>query len=484
MNRKTTNHNSTGHTRRQILAECAGLGIVGLAGCLDSIGDRAGQSAAENAISNKHAFPAAFFGGDSRPDGTLIESDYTQDGIEIVVSGEYRGIEASVKLYGHYINSLMKAENHNGSRTSRIEEISSDKHARRAETLYDYLGGNPTVCERFVVTFPDARLGDDDRALSRHVTPPRLLRSTTGETIGRAPQADAGNVFQWESAVPQLSTEIKHPWPPLGTTGPFNPNEQLIAAGGGDGDTDPTVVNIGPLLDVDRNSNGHNGVSVANGRVSGFSWDDVESWGEETPVGEALVSPMVLASVSAQPEDCPEPIPALLFVQRIRHNGQCIYAGGWTINDNALYQDAVTMLVADAEPTVVPVRLDQSEDSDNPDSIRQTIIKGLDDDRSLLGSVLYTDRLGEDRGIDEATLRFLPTGHREGPGRRRLIRSIWESAGHGDGQESVNGTIVSLDAPIVHSDYPFQAGECLYYPYPPHCWKTNLVPAVNTISSR
>jgi len=482
MRDKTTNQNSTGINRRQMLAGCAGLGTIGLAGCLDSVVNRAGQSAAENAISNRNAFPAAFFGGDSRPDGTLIESDYTQDDIEIVVSGEYRGIESSVDLYGHYINSLMKAENHNDSRRPRIKEISSDENARQAEALYDYLDGNPTVCERFVVTFPDARLGDGDRALSRHVTPPRLLRSTTGETIGRAPQADDGNIFQWESAVPQLSAEIKHPWPPLGTTGPFNPNEQLIAAGGGDNGTDHTVVNIGPLLDVGRNNDEHNGVSVSNGEISGFSWNEFESWGEETRVGEALVSPMLLASVSAQPEDCPEPMPALLFVQRIRHNDQCIYAGGWTINDNALYQDAVTMLVADAGPNVVPVSLDQSED-DGDESIRGAILSALDDERDRLGSVVYNGEIGENSELNKEVVQFLPTAHREGPGRRRLTRQVWESAG-GENQGRMNVTIVPLACPIVHSEYTLQGRKCINGPYPPECRKTNLVPAVNNISSR
>lgn len=84
------------------------IGIVELADCLDSIGDWAGQLAAENVISNKHAFPTEFFGGDSRPNGTLILSDYTQNGVKIAVSGEYRGIESSVKLYAHNIKLLIK----------------------------------------------------------------------------------------------------------------------------------------------------------------------------------------------------------------------------------------------------------------------------------------------------------------------------------------------------------------------------------------
>ena len=148
----------------------------------------------------------------------------------------------------------MKAEDHNTSRADRMAEIresdSSGENHRRAQALYDYLDGEEAVCERFIVTFPDARLRDSDEALASKVASPRLLRSTTGETTGRVSQDDDSNAFQWGSAVPQLSAQIRHPWPPLTTTWPFNPNETLLAAGGDSG-TDAPTVNIGPLLASD-----------------------------------------------------------------------------------------------------------------------------------------------------------------------------------------------------------------------------------------
>ena len=479
-------------SRRQLLAASAGLSTIGLAGCVDRALGRVGQSAAENAVSNRDVFPAALFGGDSRPDSTLIETDYTYEEFEIVVSGEYQGIESSIELYGDYINSLVKAENHNASRADRMEEIresdSNGENQKRAQALYDYLDGEATVCERFVVTFPDARLRDSDKALASQVTPPRLLRSTTGETIGRAQEDDDGNVFRWESAVPRLSARISHPWPPLGTTGPFNPNETLLAAGG-DGGTDSPTVNVGPLLDPARNDNEYDGVSIANGAVTGFTWDERESWGEETRVGAARITPMLVASVSAQPEGCPEPIPALLFVQRIRHEGQCIYAGGWTINDNALYQDSVTILAAETAPEVVPIALEEPGESDDED-IRQAILSGLDtercDERCRLGSVTYDGELGEDGNLNEAVEQFLPTAYGDGRKRRLLAVDVWESAGGRDNPRSVQGMVVPLNPPIVHVDYPASAvcRPCdTWYCWVP-CPTTNLVPAVNNISSR
>jgi hypothetical protein len=483
---------STKISRRQVLAATAGVSTIGLAGCVDTVLGRVGQSAAENAVSNRHAFPAAFFGGNSRPDRTLIEADYTYQEFEIVVSGEYRGIESSIGLYGDYINSLVKAENHNASRADRMEEIresdSNGENQKRAQALYDYLDGEATVCERFVVTFPDARLRDSDKALANQVTPPRLLRSTTGETIGRAPQDDDGNVFRWESSVPRLSARISHPWPPLGTTGPFNPNETLLVAGG-DGGTDSPTVNVGPLLDPARNDNEYDGVSIANGAVTGFTWDERESWGEETRVGAARVTPLLVASVSAQPEGCPEPIPALLFVQRIRHEDQCLYVGGWTIDDNALYQDSVTILAADAASEVVLLSLEEPNEKDD-EEVRRAVLSGLDtercDERCRLGSVTYDGELGEDGNLNEAVEQFLPTAYRDGRKRRLLVNDIWESAGGRDNRTSVQGMVVPLNPPIVHIDYPASATcrpcETWYCWFP--CPRTNLIPAVNNISSR
>jgi hypothetical protein len=83
-------------SRRRILAASAGVSTIGLAGCVDRAISLVGQSAAENVVSNKDVFPAALFGGDSRPDSTLIEMDHTYQEFEIVVSGEYQGTESSI----------------------------------------------------------------------------------------------------------------------------------------------------------------------------------------------------------------------------------------------------------------------------------------------------------------------------------------------------------------------------------------------------
>jgi hypothetical protein len=485
-------------SRRQWLGAVAGVGTTGLAGCIDAVLDQGGESpdegpvtdSEEGPVANRTVFPAALFVGDPLPDRTLIEADYTTEEFEIVVSGESEGIESPIELYGSYISSLVKAENHNASRVDRTAEIresdSSGEGQKQAQALYGYLDGEATVCERFVVTFPDARLRNGGEALADQVTPPRLLRAMTGEAIGREPQSGGGNVFQWESTVPELSARIGHPWPPLGMTGPFNPNETLLAAGGAD-ETDSPTMNIGPLLDPTRNDDEYDGVSIAGGVVTGFDWDSRESWGEETRVGAAGFTPMLVAPVSAQPEDCPEPIPALLFVQRIRHEDQCIYVGGWTINDNALYQNSTTILAAETVPELPGLSLESPDMYDEVD-LRQAILSSLDtdrcDERCRLGSVIYDGELGRNGTLNEAVEQFLPAAYRGGRTRKRLVNDIWESAGGRGNQTSMNGTVVAVDPPITHVGWRRYCWPCSAFYCFEYCPTTNLVPAVNTISSR
>ena len=493
MNKPSDAGDSSRVSRRQVLTATAGIGMTGLAGCTDRLLDRAGQLGGTNAVTNEGAFPALLFGGDSRPDRTLIDSGYTYEELEITVSGEVKGVESSIDLYGDSIRSVVTAENHNATRTDRMGDVrASDADSgslERARAVYDYLDGEATVGERFVITLPDARLRDSDAALASRVTPPRLLRSTTGETIGRVTDDD-GTVFDWESAVPRLSAQITHPWPPLGTTGPFNPHETVLAAGGTDGTDSPTVA-LGPLLNPDRNGSESDGVAIANGAVTPFRWDERESWGTETRGGAARVTPMLLASVSAQPDGCPEPMPALLFVQRIRHQGQCLYVGGWTIDDNALYEDAVTILATDGAPTVVSLHIEES-DKDDTETLRRAVLSGLDtdrcDDRCRLGSVTYDGELGTDGTLSESVEQFMPRTFRDGRKRRLLTNDVWESAGGREQRESVQGMVVPLTPPIVHVDSPAAVfcRPCDGYWY---CWypcprTTNLVPAVNNISSR
>ena len=210
------------------------------------------------------------------------------------------------------------------------------------------------------------------------------------------------------------------------------------------------------------------------------------AWGDNRVQGESDASGTVVLPVAAKPEDCPVPIPALLYVRRVRHDDQYVVAGGWVVDDNALYHNAVTMLVSEGAPELSRVDHDRSVEE-----MRRTISSGLARERSRLGSLVY------DGELSERVLSFLPAHHRGEEGRKELAAQAATVVGEQNPQtgremqvalaggsvdadaESVQATVVSLDTPIVHVSLAAGCEDCEEC----NC-VTNLVPAVNTISSR
>ncbi|QSG09490.1 hypothetical protein [Halapricum desulfuricans] len=74
------------------------------------------------------------------------------------------------------------------------------------------------------------------------------------------------------------------------------------------------------------------------------------------------MSETFVVPVAATPPDSPLPLPALLFVRRIRHEDQLLFVGGWQIDDGALYENSATLLVADGPNLVVGVTRSDIED--------------------------------------------------------------------------------------------------------------------------
>ncbi|QSG04966.1 hypothetical protein HSR121_0611 [Halapricum desulfuricans] len=591
-----------------MLAAGGTLGVAGLAGCLDTFEEFAGDAAGD--LVHTVATPAAFYGGADAPAESRAESDRTVEYVPITVSGTVEGLESSVDLPTYVTTSLVQAQNHNSSRSNRTSAVRSDPDAdgdgladvlelerklatqvaaasdsiskrsartsrpaledvvvtidavqaelercmtdvcatvrenadireqavrtaidavdagdweqaeasvervretvagdiRRLEDAIDsdddgldadsdgdglddgselaaYLDGEAVIGERFVLTAPDARLGDE--RLADELTPERVLQYLTG----RADDSD-GTVYAWGRSEPRLTADVDWPFPT--GTGPYNPNEQLLALGyKGEGLNNATVsLDVRGSIDSDDDGDGVDtavgAVSIGGGNVSRNDGNGLHSWGNERAVGDSSVSPTVVLSVTARPEDCPEPMPALLFVRRIRHGEQLVFAGGWIVDDNALYGNAVTMFVAEGVPELASVAHDRSVEA-----MRRTITAGLTRERSRLGSLVYDGELGE------AALSFLPPAHRDGPVRDDLLERVRERVSDrnsrtgkaitialrdgpaGPDEESLQTTIVPLDCPIVQIALAEGCEDC------EECkCITNLVPAVNTISSR
>ncbi|MFC6721603.1 hypothetical protein ACFQHN_29475 [Natrialbaceae archaeon GCM10025896] len=227
--------------------------------------------------------------------------------------------------------------------------------------LYDYLDREPTIGEHFVVSLPDARVRGSGPAIADELTPKRVLEYVTGEqNTESCAESDRVVAVHRDLACRDLLTSTLE----LG------------------GDYD-----LGQLRDIDKKdirrgvaAFGTSGGVVVTGaspaaevaepmaRVTSQCCEtdtccfDFSTWGEEIDSGEAAVTALFVVPVVATPPDCPSPMPALLFVRRIRHDNQLLYVGGWHIDDGALYENAATLLVADGPNVVAGVTRSDIED--------------------------------------------------------------------------------------------------------------------------
>jgi len=170
-------------------------------------------------------------------------------------------------------------------------------------------------------------------------------------------------------------------------------------------------------------------------------------------------------------------MPALLQLRRLRHDDQCLYVCGWTIDAGALYDNSLTMPVAKDSNELAHVEYGEV------DTMRRAIESSLTRERSRLGSMVYDGELGRE------ALPFLPEKLRSGPGLAALLERTAADLGDraetvsiplrgdtpGSTESTLHCTIAALDAPVVH----LARDGC---EEPPYC--ANQIPATNTIPSR
>lgn len=227
--------------------------------------------------------------------------------------------------------------------------------------LYDYLDGEPTIGEHFVVSLPDARVRGGGPALADELTPRRVLEYFTGErNAARCAESDSDVSIHRDLACRDLLTSTIE----LGDNFDLSQARSIdkkdirrgVAAFGTSGGV--VVTGASPAAEV----------AGPMARVSGECCGaesccfDYETWGEETTAGKAAVTPTFVVPVMVTPPDCPSPMPALFHVRRIRHEDQLLFVGGWHIDDGALYENAATLLVADGPNVVAGVTRSDIED--------------------------------------------------------------------------------------------------------------------------
>jgi hypothetical protein len=269
-----------------------------------------------------------------------------------------------------------------------------DGHSSVDDALYDYLEGTAVIGERCVLTLPDTEIRRSDNSLAVAMTPERLLEYMT-DIPERTESATDNGLYAWGRNQPHFAAELTVP-----DRERYDPWLQLVALGY-NGENNNATIALPPYLSPSGSDSGgdndiadeetqgpENWLFTSNGDVNRFSGRDLNEWGEEQTVGDIAVSKMIIGSVQAQPEDCPSPMPALFHLRRIRHDDQCLYVCGWTIDDGALYDNSLTMLMAKDVNELVQVEYDEV------DAMRRAIEGGLVRERSKLGSMVYDGEFG------------------------------------------------------------------------------------------
>ncbi|MCU4751600.1 HU family DNA-binding protein [Halobacteria archaeon AArc-curdl1] len=257
-------------------------------------------------------------------------------------------------------------------------EPAADELAPVEEAVYEYLAGEPTVGERFVFSLPDAAVPGGGPSLGDELTPERILSGLADD--GRSCARDDNTLYCWGNNEQAALSAVIDP--------DGNAERGVRAITTNDG-----VCVTGVPADADGASQvlalSQDRTSPAPFQARSKRRDTLEEWGSETDSGGTRVTPTFVCPVAATPPGCPAPIPALLWFTRLTRGDQCLYAGGWLVDDGALYADSCSLLVADGPPEVLGVT--------GADADRRNGISGrLERELSAQGSLIYDGPAGSD----------------------------------------------------------------------------------------
>jgi hypothetical protein len=444
-----------GTTRRQLLAAGGALAAVSLSGCLDQVA---------SATTDTGAAPAAFFGGSRAvanryrprlPGDGAGEASFPVPSEVSYVPASIRGgsglLSADIELEGWGTTTTTRAQGYNSSRSNKPSTVwwdgddadsDDDGIADAVEPLYDYLGGEATVGERFAVSLPDARLPGGRGALADELTPRRLLDYLLGEPDAErcaAAARDANLVVHRDLGCRTLlSVRLDGQKAKKRGVAAYATRGGAVATG-----VPADIEGAAPMVFV-----AEDGTVSTDGRL--------DSWGPERGAGDARVTGTLVCPVLATPADCPCPIPGLLYVRRCRHDGQCLYVGGWVVDDGALYENVLTLLIGEGPTEVAGVT---GGDLDG-DGYGDLVNRRLSRERSEYGAVLFS-------GAHDPEAPFIPEALQTAGGKKGYdyYRGGSRSSDDGDAPPRTS-TVAALDAPVCHlveaadssNDVKFNAG--------------------------
>jgi len=302
------------------------------------------------------------------------------------------------------------------------------------ESLYTYLDGDPVIGERFAVCLPDARL-EDGPSVGADLTPRRVMEYFVGERDADG-CLDTGRslVVHRDLACRSLLSATLDEENDKGRAVRAMPTEDGVVVTG----TVPRLPGAAPMVFVSGNE-----VTVP---------DSLESWGAERAVGEARVTPTLVCPATALPPECPAPLPALFYLQRVRHDEQYIYTGGWLLDDGALYTDSASLLVAEVSGAVAGVTTEEIERNGS------ITIEGLGGRRKRPGRARYGDitlKKGYARDAEYLPAGAQPVCPAESAGYWAVQSQEAYAHGGGDCDDSdtdirPTALVTALDAPLLH----------------------------------
>ena len=312
----------------------------------------------------------------------------------------------------------------------------------RAIDVIEYLRDTPTVGERFTVCLPDASLPGDLGSLAEALTLDRVLAyfaPSHGPDGRRTPFSDRygtqGIAYDDEGCV-RLD-------------GPVSLHrdiacQTILSAEGG------AVVSGAPAsADTDGNRVFLVADDVTGEIILGEDRDMVmPGSADDGPVSATLVCP-----VAVTPADCPCPLPGLFYVRRIVHDDQIVFAGGWILDEGALYEDSVTLLFDEGPTEVASVTPDDIESDDFDDRV----VEGFSRDRSRYGSAIGSARVAGTE-MNKAELIEAMASHaltQTDGGRKGLnavnVKVLGRQGADDDGDEGpIYVRATAVDAPLVH----------------------------------
>jgi len=340
------------------------------------------------------------------------------------------------------------------------------------EPLYNYLDGEPTIGEHFVVSLPDASVRGGGPALAEELTPERVLAYFFGERdADSCGESDRTVAVHRDLSCRDLLTSTLELDDGFDLGRPDDIDKRDIRRGVAAFGTSGGVVVTGasPAAVAEP-------MARVSGRLPGESdccFDYNNSWGEETTSGEAAVSETFVIPVAATPADSPLAMPALFFVRRIRHEDQLLFVGGWQIDDGALYENSATLLTADGPNVVAGVTRSDIEDGGID------LEKIINDDRVVRkkpGRTKYSNITLQSQYDPDA--EYLPAGAhsvcRDGgdlycwgvQSHESLARHDTRDCDDDDSDVRPSAVTTALDAPVLHlvgagkasNDVKFKAG--------------------------